>query len=171
MRSPVFSRPSRGAVRWRRRGERQAPTSLPVAVLLSGLFAIVFFLLHLFWASGETTPPRRVAGLPRARNVLDLTTAPIVAVTGGQLYINEHPLGSTRTIEDGGRVVPRIDELFYALKTIKDDWRKINGDMSRFSGVVNLEIGGDVPAMVVVSIYRTCALAGFVNVSLMVERK
>lgn len=173
MPSSLLARQHRGAqrvIRWRRRGERPSATSLPVAILLSALFAVVFFLLTLFAATGEVSGFRRLARVPRARNVLDLTTAPIVSVRGGQILANDHPVASARDIAERGHVAPRIDEMFNALKTLRDDWQKINPGSRDFPGMVNLEIEGDVPAVVVVSVYRTCALAGYPNVNLVVER-
>jgi biopolymer transport protein ExbD len=103
-----------------------------------------------------------------AENTLDMVTAPMVAINGSQILVNEHPVGSTRAVEEAGRVMPRIDELHTALKTLREDWKKINPSGKEFPGVVILQVDKEVPAVVVKSVFQTAAAAGYPNVSFMV---
>ena len=67
-------------------------------------------------------------------------------------------------------MMPRIDELFNALRAMKDDWKKLNPSAKEFPGVVILQVDKEVPAVVVKSVFQTAASAGYPNVSFMVGK-
>ncbi len=150
-------------------GHRGVAASLNLTSMIDYLVTVVIFLLMSFSASGEI-PTNKSVTLPSAENTLDMVTAPMVAINGSQILVNDHPVGSTRAVEEAGRVMPRIDELFTALKTLKDDWKKINPDKKDFPGIVILQVDKEVPALVVKSVFQTSASAGYPNVSFMVGR-
>lgn len=148
-------------------GSRGVTTALNLTPMIDYLLTVVIFLLMSFSASGEIPTSKNVT-LPMAENTLDMVTAPMVAINGSQILVNEIPVGSTRAVEEAGRVVPRIEELFTALKTMKEDWKKINPSGKEFPGVVILQVDKEVPALVVKSVFQTAATAGYPNVSFMV---
>jgi biopolymer transport protein ExbD len=151
-------------------GHRGVAASLNLTSMIDYLVTVVIFLLMSFSASGEI-PTNKTITLPMAENTLDMVTAPMVAINGTQILVNEHPVGSTRAVEEAGRVLPRIDELFAALKVLKDDWKKMNPDKGKdFPGVVILQVDKEVPALVVKSVFQTSASAGYPNVSFMVGK-
>ena len=150
-------------------GHRSVAAALNLTSMIDYLVTVVIFLLMSFSASGEL-PVNKTITLPMAENTMDMVTAPMVAINGSQILINEHPVGSTRAVEESGRVMPRIDELFAALKSLKDDWKKLNPSAKEFPGVVILQVDKEVPALVVKSVFQTAATAGYPNVSFMVGK-
>ncbi len=150
-------------------GHRGVAASLNLTSMIDYLVTVVIFLLMSFSSSGET-PINKSITLPMAENTMDMVTAPMVAINGSQILVNEHPVGSTRAVEEAGRVMPRIDELYNSLKSLKDDWKKLNPAKKDFPGVVILQVDKEVPALVVKSVFQTAASAGYPNVSFMVGK-
>lgn len=103
-------------------GQRAVNQEIPLIPFID-LLCIVIFLLMSFSASGELPIDKNVH-LPKAENVLDMTEAPMVAVTGTQILVDGTPAGSTRTIEDANRM-QRIDELFTILKNKRELWKQV----------------------------------------------
>jgi len=134
--------------------------------MIDYLVTVVIFLLMSFSASGEMPVSKSIA-LPSAEHTLDMLAAPMVAINGRQILMNEHPVGSTQAVEEAGRPIV-IDELRNALKVAKDDWKKVNPNNKEFPGVVILQVDKEVAALVVKSVFQTSALAGYPNVSFMV---
>ena len=91
-------------------GGRAVNAEIPLIPFIDFLLCIVLFLLASFSASGELPIDKNVK-LPNAENVIDMTEAPMVAITGTQILVDGHPAGSTRAIEESARL-QRIDELF-----------------------------------------------------------
>jgi len=150
-------------------GGHSVAASLNLTSMIDYLVTVVIFLLMSFSASGET-PLNKTITLPSAENTLDMVTAPMVAINGSQILVNDHPVGSTRAVEEANRVMPRIDELFNALKTLKEDWKKLYPDKKEFPGIVILQVDKEVSALVVKSVFQTSASAGYPNVSFMVGK-
>jgi biopolymer transport protein ExbD len=148
-------------------GHRGVAASLNLTSMIDYLVTVVIFLLMSFSASGETPMDKNVT-LPSAQNASDMVTAPIVAVNGKQILVDGKPIGSTQNVEESGRVNPRIDELYTVLKTLKDDWKKLNPGKGEHPGVVLLQIDKGVKALVVKSVFQTAASAGYPNVGFMV---
>jgi biopolymer transport protein ExbD len=146
-------------------GGRAVTASLTLTPMIDFLIVTVVFLLMSFSASGEIVPNKNVR-LPAAENTLDMIDAPMVAVAGSQILINGNQAGTTRPIEDSKRL-QRIEELFNALKGLRETWKQIHPG-KEFPGVVVLQIDQDVPAIVVKSVFQTAAFAGYPNVSFMV---
>lgn len=148
-------------------GQRSVNQEIPLIPFIDFLLCIVLFLLASFSASGELPIDKNIK-LPNAENVLDMTDAPMVAVTGTQILVDGNPAGSTRAIEESNRL-QRVDELFNVLKNKRELWAQLNPGKP-FPGVVVLQVDRRVQALVVKSVFQTAAFAGFPNVSFMVGR-
>jgi biopolymer transport protein ExbD len=149
-------------------GARRASNhEIPLIPFIDFLLCIVLFLLASFSATGELPIDKNVK-LPRAENVLDMTEAPMVAITGTQILVDGTAAGSTRAIEEANRL-QRVDELFNLLKNKRELWKQINPGRD-FPGVVILQVDRRVQALVVKSVFQTAAFAGYPNVSFMVGR-
>lgn len=148
-------------------GHRASNHEIPLIPFIDFLLCIVLFLLASFSASGELPIDKNVQ-LPKAENVLDMTEAPMVAITGTQILVDGVPAGNTRAIEEANRL-QRIDELFNILKNKRELWKQINPG-KEFPGVAILQVDKKVPALVVKSVFQTAAFAGFPNISFMVGR-
>src|SRR5215813_9850072 len=148
-------------------GSRGVNPSLNLTSYIDFLLVTVIFLLMSFSASGEITTDRNVR-LPKAENVEDIIDAPMVAVNGNQILVDGSLAGSTRSIEELGRL-QKIDELFNLLKAKRELWKTVQPNKP-FPGVCILQVDGDVPALVVKSVFQTAAFAGYPNVSFMVQK-
>jgi biopolymer transport protein ExbD len=148
-------------------GQRSVNQEIPLIPFIDFLLCIVLFLLASFSASGELPVDKNVK-LPKAQNVMDMTDAPIVAITGTQILVDGTPAGSTRTVEEANRL-QRIDELFNILKNKRELWKQVNPGRE-FPGVALLQVDRRVSALVVKSVFQTAAMAGFPGISFEVGR-
>ncbi|MCC6216140.1 MAG: biopolymer transporter ExbD [Polyangiaceae bacterium] len=148
-------------------GGRAVNQEIPLIPFIDFLLCIVLFLLASFSASGELPIDKNVK-LPTAENVLDMTDAPMVAITGTQILVDGMPAGTTRDIEESNRM-QRIEGLFNILKNKRELWKQINPGKEN-PGVVVLQVDHRVQALVVKSVFQTAAFAGYPNVSFMVKR-
>lgn len=148
-------------------GGRSLNMEIPLIPFIDFLLCIVCFLLASFSASGELPMDKNVK-LPKAQNVIDMTDAPIVAITGTQILVDGAAAGSTRTIEEANRLA-RVDELFNILKNKRELWKQVNPG-KEFPGVALLQVDRRVQALVVKSVFQTAAMAGFPSISFEVGR-
>jgi biopolymer transport protein ExbD len=148
-------------------GGRALSASLNLTSMIDFLFMVVVFLLMTFSASGEIPLDKNVK-LPKAENTVDMVDAPMIAVNGSQVLVDGTPAGSTRAIEEAGRL-QRIDELFNILKSKRELWKATQGGTGKaFAGICVLQVDQMIPALVVKSVFQTAAFAGYPNVSFMV---
>jgi len=146
-------------------GSRNPNTALNLVSFIDFLVVTVIFLLMSFSASGEITVDKNVR-LPKAENVESIIDAPMVAVNGNQILVDGTLAGSTRAVEELGRL-QKIDELFNILKAKRELWKQVQPNKP-FPGVCILQVDQNVPALVVKSVFQTAAFAGYPNVSFMV---
>ena len=149
-------------------GGRSVNQEIPLIPFIDFLLCIVLFLLASFSASGELPIDKNVK-LPNAENVIDMTDAPMVAITGAQILVDGTPAGNTRAIVEANRL-QRVDELFNVLKNKRELWKQLNPG-KEFGGVVVLQVDRKVEAVIVKSVFQTAALAGYPNVSFMVKNR
>jgi biopolymer transport protein ExbD len=145
-------------------GARSPNAALNLTAFIDFLITILVFLLMSFSASGEI-PVDKNTKLPSAENTLDMIDAPMVAITGTQILVDGTNAGSTRAIEEAGRLM-KVEELHNVLKNKRELWKQLNPGKS-FPGVVVLQVDKRVPALVVKSVFQTAAFAGYPNVSFM----
>jgi hypothetical protein len=93
----------------------------------------------------------------------------VVAVNGNQILVDGQLAGSARAIEELGRL-QRVDELFTMLKAKRALWKQVQPHKP-FPGVCVLQIDREVPALVVKSVFQTAAVAGYPNISFMVQKR
>jgi biopolymer transport protein ExbD len=148
-------------------GGKSVNASLNLTSFIDFLVVVVVFLLMSFSATGEV-PVDKNTKLPSAENTVDMVDAPIIAITGTNILVDGAPAGSTRPIEDAGRLM-KIDDLHNILKNKRELWKQINPKGS-FPGVVVMQVDHRVPALVVKSVFQTAAFAGYPNVSFMVDQ-
>ena len=147
-------------------GSRNPNAPLNLTAFIDFLITILVFLLMSFSASGEI-PVDKNTRLPSAENTVDMVDAPMVAITGTQIMVDGTNAGSTRAIEEAGRLM-KVDELHSVLKNKRELWKQLNPGKT-FPGVVVLQVDKRVPALVVKSVFQTAAFAGYPNVSFMVS--
>lgn len=109
--------------------------------------------------------------LPFAANAIALPEdpAPLVGLTAeGKLSVDGAFVGDTSKVPETGRP-QRLDGLFVTLKRAREDAKEQNPSGWTFPGVVLLEIDARAPVLDVWSVYDTATLAGYPNVSFVVE--
>jgi biopolymer transport protein ExbD len=146
-------------------GGKNPNAGLNLVSFIDFLVVTVIFLLMSFSASGEVAIDKNVK-LPQAENVDAIIDAPMVAVNGNQILVDGALAGSTRAVEELGRM-QKIDELFTILKNKRELWKQVQPNKP-FPGVCILQVDQNVPAIVVKSVFQTAAFAGYPNVSFMV---
>src|SRR6188474_482474 len=67
-------------------GRKSSNHEIPLIPFIDFLLCIVLFLLASFSASGELPIDKNVK-LPNAENVMDMTDAPMCAITGTQILV------------------------------------------------------------------------------------
>jgi biopolymer transport protein ExbD len=149
-------------------GGRSVNSNLNLTAFIDFLMVTVIFLLMSFSASGEIGVDKNIS-LPTAENVETVIEAPMVAVNGNQVLVDGNLAGSTRAIEELGRM-QKVDELFDLLKRKRELWKSFNPNKP-FPGVCILQVDENVPALVVKSVFQTAAYAGYPNVSFMVRKR
>ncbi|NUP05260.1 MAG: biopolymer transporter ExbD [Polyangiaceae bacterium] len=146
-------------------GARSPNANLNLTAYIDFLLVTVIFLLTTFNASGQISVPKEIT-LPTAENAEDVIDAPIVSLDGNQVFVDGQYAGSAKSVEDR---LGRIDELFAALKTRRENWKTLQPNKP-FPGVVILQIDQETKAVVVKSVFQTAAYAGYPNVSFMVTK-
>ncbi|MBL9028763.1 MAG: biopolymer transporter ExbD [Myxococcales bacterium] len=148
-------------------GSRNPNANLNLTAYIDFLLVCVVFLLTTFNASGQLHVDENIK-IPPAENAEDVLDAPMVSVNTNQVFVDGQLAGSTRAIEELGRM-QKVEELFNMLKTRRETWKQLQPDKP-FPGVVILQIDENVPAIVVKSVFQTAAYAGYPNVSFMVQK-
>lgn len=148
-------------------GARSSSAALNLTSYIDFLMVTVIFLLMSFSSSGEIGVDKTVK-LPKAENVEDVIDAPMIAVNGNQILVDGQLAGSTRAIEELGRM-QKIDELFTMMKNKRELWKQLQ-PKKPFPGVCILQVDENVPALVVKSVFQTAAFAGYPNISFMVGK-
>ena len=148
-------------------GGRSPSAGLNLVSFIDFLVVTVIFLLMSFSASGEVAVDKNVT-LAKAENVDAVIDCPMVAVNGNQILVDGALAGSTRAVEELGRM-QKIDELFTILKNKREVWKQVQPNKP-FPGVCILQVDQNVPAIVVKSVFQTAAFAGYPNVSFMVAQ-
>ncbi len=149
-------------------GAKSVNHDVPLILFIDFLLCIVLFLLASFSASGELPVDKNVQ-LPAADNVDDMTSAPMVAITGQMILVDGMPAGTTRPVKEANRM-QKLDELFNLLKTKRELFKQINPGKD-FPGVAVLQVDRQVEAVIVKSVFQTAALAGYPNISFMVKNR
>jgi biopolymer transport protein ExbD len=149
-----------------RGGQRQLGFELPLISFVDCLLCVIAFLLASFSADAQSADRQRV---PSAENAQANISAPVVAVTQGQILVDGVPAASTPAIVHDARLT-RIDALFDQLRSKRKLWRQLHPS-EEFPGVVVLQIDRQVPSLVVKSAFQTAAYAGYPNVSFLVKKR
>ena len=149
-------------------GGRDVNAPLNLTAFIDFLLVTVIFLLMSFSTSGEIGVDKNIT-LPTAENVEAVVEAPMVAVNGNQVLVDGNLAGSTRAIEELGRM-QKIDALFELLKRKRELWKSFNPNKP-FPGVAILQIDEEVSSLVVKSVFQTAAYAGYPNISFMVRKR
>jgi biopolymer transport protein ExbD len=156
-------------------GRKAVGQSLNLTSMIDFLMVVVIFLLSTFSVSGEAAVPKEVK-LPSAKNVQEMLFAPLVGVAGKDVYVDSKPAGTIieaiDAMERGATAYPvKLGDLETKLKFMKETWKSTHPADAPFPGMVVLQLDENLPAFVVKSVFYTCALSGYANISFLVNKK
>jgi hypothetical protein len=102
--------------------------------------------------------------------------APLVGVAGKDVYVDSKPAGTIieaiDAMERGATAFPvKLGDLETKLKFMKETWKSTHPADAPFPGMVVLQLDENLPAFVVKSVFYTCALSGYANISFLVNKK
>jgi hypothetical protein len=108
--------------------------------------------------------------------VQELLAAPLVAVSGDDIYVDSKPAGTILEAKDakqqGNTANPvELKDLSTKLKYMKETWMSTHPTGTPFPGMVILQLDENLEAFIVKSVFNTVALSGYTNVSFMVNKK
>jgi len=86
-------------------------------------------------------------------------TGPRIRVQGSEVLLDEKTAGSTRAIEDMGRL-QKIDDLFDQLKAQRELFKSANPSQT-FPGRATIAVAPETPVIVFKSLFQTAAFAGY----------
>jgi biopolymer transport protein ExbD len=150
----------------RNEARRPQSASLALTSMIDALVVLAIFLLMTF--SPDANARDRVEE-PSAVNVSELVDAPMVSVVDAEIWLNGEYIGATDDTEGTGQVVV-LTELRNRLFGIRAHAKLARPNAAPPSTII-LDIDRRAPAVVVKSLYKTAASAGYVNISLMVEHR
>ena len=155
-------------------GRRAMSQALNLTSMIDFLMVVVIFLLSTFSASSEASVPKEVK-LPSASHVQEMLSAPLVGVAGKDIYVDNKPAGNISealdAMERGATAYPtKIGDLETKLKFMKETWKSTHPSDAPFPGMVVVQIDEKQPAFVVKSVFYTCALSGYQNISFLVNK-
>lgn len=93
----------------------------------------------------------------------DDLSGPLIRIQNNQVLVDGTLAGSTRAIEDLGRL-QKVDEEFDLLKRKRELWKSFHPD-EPFPGKALLQADPLLPLLVVKSVFQTAAYAGYPNIT------
>ena len=100
----------------------------------------------------------------------------MVGVAGKDVYVDNKPAGTIvealDAMEQGRTAQPvKLADLETKLKFMKETWKSLHPDGQMFPGMVVLQLDEGLPAYAVKSVFFTCAMSGYNNISFLVNKK
>ena len=160
-----MTRIQRGAalLQWRRQrqGERRRWPTLNLVALMDVFTILVFFFL-VHSSDGAPGEQPETVELPESYSELTPRETPVVTITRHSIFLEGEPVAGFDAVQ--GADTAALDGLRTGLQVLK---KQENGESS---GSAALTIEGDrrIPFEVLNSVMRTCARAGFGDISLSV---
>ena len=149
-------------------GRKASNTDIPLIPFIDFLIVLVVFLLISFSASGELLAQKPNLQMPKAANVVNIETAPVIAVDPIVVTLDGRRMADTATLAADPKV-ERIEQLIQDLETMKRNWSILH-PQEPFPGQIVLQADVKTDFRVVKKIMFSAAQAGYANVSFAVNR-
>lgn len=149
-------------------GAKAVDVSIPLVPFIDFLIVLVVFLLMSFSASGELLAQKANLKMPKAANVIDIETSPVVAIDPVVVTLDGRRMADTATLAADPKV-ERIEQLIQDLETMKRNWSILH-PQEPFAGQVILQADVSIDYRVIKKIMFSAAQAGYSNVSFAVNR-
>ena len=149
-------------------GAKAVDVSIPLVPFIDFLIVLVVFLLMSFSASGELLAQKANLKMPKAANVVDIETSPVVAIDPVVITLDGRRMADTATLAADPKV-ERIEQLIQDLETMKRNWSILH-PQEPFNGNLILQADVSIDYRVIKKIMFSAAQAGYANVSFAVNR-
>jgi len=167
---------SKNKRRWRISGKKAHLDHVRNDINVTPLVDVMLVLLIIFMLMTLVMGRGHDVKLPNAKNVQEMLAAPMVAVAGDDIYVDSKPAGTVLEAKDaksqGKTSQPaKLADLETKLKYMKETWMSTHPAGTPFPGMVILQLDENLEAFIVKSVFYTCALSGYNNISFMVNKK
>lgn len=147
-------------------GQRPVTAQLSLTSMIDFLVVVVVFLLITF-QPGQSAAAYGTR-VPAAMNAEEMIEAPMITVTAPLILLDGVAVGNTQAIDDTHEI-QSVEALSRALVAKRETWKQLHPNRP-FPGALVLQLDQDVSSVVVKSLFRTAANAGYPSVGFMVER-
>jgi len=149
-------------------GRKGTNTEIPLIPFIDFLIVLVVFLLISFSASGELLAQKPNLQMPKAANVVNLETSPVIAIDTIVVTLDGRRMADTATLAADPKV-ERMEQMIQDLETLKRNWSILHPQQP-FPGQVILQADVSIDFRVIKKIMFSAAQAGYPNVSFAVNR-
>jgi biopolymer transport protein ExbD len=149
-------------------GRKTSNIEIPLIPFIDFLIVLVVFLLISFSASGELLAQKPNLTMPKASNVVNVETAPVIAVDPIVVTLDGRRMADTATLAADPKV-ERIEQLIQDLETMKRNWSILH-PQEPFPGQVIMQADVSIDFRVIKKLMFSASQAGYANVSFAVNR-
>jgi biopolymer transport protein ExbD len=151
-------------------GHGRKSTNIDISLIpfIDFLIVLVVFLLISFSASGELLAQKPNLQMPKAEHVINIETAPVVAIDTVVVTLDGRRMADTATLASDPKV-ERIEPLVQDLETLKRNWSILH-PQEPFPGQIILQADVSVDFRVIKKIMFSASQAGYANISFAVNR-
>jgi biopolymer transport protein ExbD len=149
-------------------GRKSSNMEIPLIPFIDFLIVLVVFLLISFSASGELLAQKPNLTMPKASNVVNVETAPVIAVDPIVVTLDGRRMADTATLAADPKV-ERIEQLIQDLETMKRNWSILH-PQEPFPGQVIMQADVSIDFRVIKKLMFSASQAGYANVSFAVNR-
>jgi biopolymer transport protein ExbD len=149
-------------------GRKSSNIEIPLIPFIDFLIVLVVFLLISFSASGELLAQKPNLTMPKASNVVNVETAPVIAVDPIVVTLDGRRMADTATLAADPKV-ERIEQLIQDLETMKRNWSILH-PQEPFPGQVIMQADVSIDFRVIKKLMFSASQAGYANVSFAVNR-
>ena len=149
-------------------GGKSVNADIPLVPFIDFLITLVVFLLMSFSASGELLAQKPSIVMPKAANVVDLGTAPVIAIDAVVVTLEGRRMADTASLGANAKV-ERIEPLIADLETMKRNWSILH-PQDPFTGQLIVQADQAIDFRVIKKIMFSAAQAGYGNITFAVNR-
>src|SRR5262245_1554189 len=149
-------------------GRKSTNIEIPLIPFIDFLIVLVVFLLISFSASGELLAQKPNLTMPKASNVVNVETAPVIAADPIVVTLDGRRMADTATLAADPKV-ERIEQMIQDLETMKRNWSILH-PQEPFPGQVIMQADVSIDFRVIKKLMFSASQAGYANVSFAVNR-
>ena len=149
-------------------GAKPMNADIPLVPFIDFLIVLVVFLLMSFSASGELLAQKPSIVMPKAANVVDLGTAPVIAIDAVVVTLEGRRMADSASLGANAKI-ERIEPLIADLETMKRNWSILH-PQDPFTGQLIVQADQAIDFRIIKKIMFSAAQAGYGNITFAVNR-